>query len=106
MAANFNSKEGFFFISTEKLHEQDEAILSCIFDQNTDYDENDIKLEMIETDLYTRTSFIKTFLFPYEYVLTIVFMGKKYANNKWNLQKDYWKFLTGRMKLKELKEKL
>jgi hypothetical protein len=105
MSAESSKKSGFVFL----VGEADpllESYLTSVFDEDTEQDIEEIKLEMEEKKLFTQISKIKVLLFPLEIVLTYMFMDKKWVTDKIEANRLYWNFLRGKITMDQMKQSL
>lgn len=106
MSAQYDETQGFSFVISKTLHPEDETILSCMFDEATDFQEVEIMKEMQESVLIRKVCLVKTLLFPYEWLLTRLILDKEHAKDRASEQSVYWKFLRKKITLVEFKSNL
>jgi hypothetical protein len=106
MSSNYDSKQGHSFVLTEFLHPEDEALLCTLFDEYQDHEEQEIIRIMHETKILKNVCLVKTLMYPYEYILSKIFLPKTMVRERIQFQALYWKFLRGKMTYEEFKDKL
>jgi hypothetical protein len=105
MSANFRKNTGFTYV-VGRLDPLMETYLSTIFDEQTDYDVEDIMLDIKENKIFRQVALIKTLMFPLEILLTAILMDRQWVKEKTQAQKIYLKFLRKKITVTELKEAL
>lgn len=106
MAANFSKKDGFTYVAGEVVDKTAYTYLEMLFDNGVDIDIEDVKKEIKSTKIMKRAFFIKTLLFPIEYLLTLLILGSVWSKDRVECQKVYWKFLRGKMTLSQVQKEL
>lgn len=106
MSANHNNRDGFSYGPYGKLNLLEEAMFSSLFDEQVDLDEQEILYEVEEAKFLKRVCIVKTLLYPMEWLLTRIFLGKAWTVEKVLTQKLYWKFLRNKISLSDFKDEL
>lgn len=105
MAANFQTADkDWLKINTYKPHEQ--AMLEEAFEKQTDFDIEVVKKEKEQAKFYRKYCFYRLAIFIPEYVLALVFFESKYRKAKWNIAKLCFKFLKGKLTVKEMQKEM
>lgn len=103
MAAKFSEKDGFFTMTGNKVDPYLHAHICNMFDEMTDVDEDEIRLDMKEEKYLRSECLVKTLLFPFDIFLSLLFMERHFVQQKMEGQKIYWMFLRKKITLEELK---
>lgn len=106
MAANFSKKDGFTYIAGQKVDKSAFSYLEMLFDNGVDIDSEDIKNEIKNSKIMKRVFFVKTLLFPLEYLMFRLFLDSTWAKDRVECQKTYWKFMRGKLTLSQVQKEL
>lgn len=106
MSGKYDDNHGHSFVLTEFLHPEDEALLLAMFDEYGEYEDQEIIRIMHETKILKNVCLVKTLLYPYEYILSKLFLPKSMVRERGTFQKLYWQFLRGKITVDEFKDKL
>jgi hypothetical protein len=108
MSGKYNKRDGFVYLhlQSNKLDPFHIAVIESMFDEQADYDIEDINLEIEEGKLFRKVCIVKTLIFPLEVLVTKLVMGKPWTSEKIKAQGIYWKFLRKKITLEELKKEI
>ena len=106
MSAQYENGSGLAYCPYGKVNEYDEALISVLFDQETDYDIEEMERLMQEERLMRKICFIKTLVFPIEYIATLAILGGRWAKEKRDAQSLYWKFLRKKVTYNQFQREL
>lgn len=106
MSAKHEKRDGFVFFPYKRLNLSEESFLCDQFEKFSDMDEKEIidQLNLVKT--LKKLCISKTFLFPFEYTFTFIFLGKEKAKIIYKCQRLYWNFLKGRITLEKFERLL
>lgn len=105
MSAKFNKDDAIIYIP-ERLDQFSQTILESQFDFQTDHDIMNIELQIKENKVLKRICLVKSLLFPFEYLLLRLLVGKNHADDAVEFQSVYWDYFRGRIDTETLSNKL
>jgi hypothetical protein len=106
MSGKYKKQSGFVYLHEGRIDEYNEAMIISIFDEQTDYDIEDIEKDMKEEKLFKKICLIKTIMFPLEILLTFLILGRSEFIEKIETQKLYIKLLRNKLNVSEFKEEV
>lgn len=106
MSAKYKKESGFVYLHEGYIDDYNEAMIVSMFDEQTDYDIEDIRKDIKEAKMFRKICIVKTILFPLELLLTLIILGKKEAKEKIESQKLYIKLLRNKINVSEFKEEV
>lgn len=105
MAANFEKKDGMVYTG-RLIDDVEETLLGAMFDTQVDFELVEINKKIKEEKLLRNMCRVKIGLFPFQYVLTRIFLGKTLAADVLYCNGLYWKFIKRQMSAAEFKKQL
>lgn len=103
MSANYEKRDGFFFVAKSSNVVIDTMIESR-FDEQIDYDIKEWERDKKETKHYKRMCLLYVLLFIPEYIYLRVLMSRNQAQERSRVNKIYMKFLRKKITLKDFKK--
>lgn len=105
MSANHESRDG-LMTPLHVVSKFEEAIINAQFDEQVNFDIAEYEQQQREIKLLKRVCWIKTLTYPWEYLITYLFLGKEALKERTLTQKYYWMFIRNKMKLNDFKVKI
>lgn len=108
MSAKYNDKDGMAFIpkGKGKIDPLVVSLIESVFDEQADYDEDDIKASIIEHKMLKRIALTKVMLYPIEFFVYWLIIGDREARQLTKLKNIYWKILFKKVDLEQIKQEL
>lgn len=105
MAGSYNKRDGFVYMFKKPSKEDAfyTTMFEVMFDEQCDEDAAEIAADIEEAKLFKKVCWLKTLIFPLEYPLAYIIMGKQWAKDKVEAQKFYWKFIRNKITLQDMK---
>lgn len=101
MSAKYNKDDGYMISRTLKIHPAQEKLILKLFDSQCDVDVEDAKTKKRQMRVLLRLAFIRLFIFPVEWALTRLLVGKKYAEVVANSGSICYNFIKGKTDMDE-----